>query len=377
MKILTETTEFTKFKGIPKYTVELAQRLLKNNDVHLLTSKYTFQELTGLTVHQTPAFERPPFLHVASTAIQFSRKLKKIRENEGIDIVHTQGADSMYGDVITMHSCHKAAVSQFKSERGTAYQILKTFEPLSNIVFQIEKKNMTGGRFKKIITPSCGVKRELIKLYGTPSEDIIPVPTGVDINAYHPRNRQTYNEKIRSGLGISREDTILLLTGWEFKRKGLRYIVDALPALPKDVKLLVVGGDDPTPYQVQASRLGVQDRLIFTGIVPEIRDYYAASDIFVFPTSYEAFSASTLEAVATGLPILAANVNGTEELIEDGKNGFFIDYDGADIAEKVGMVMDEGIKKMGEKARKTSEDYSWDLITERIEKVYAEIIKPD
>jgi len=55
-----------------------------------------------------------------------------------------------------------------------------------------------------------------------------------------------------------------------------------------------------------------------------VTEYYAASDIFVFPTAYEAFSLVTLEAVASGLPILATKVNGTEELIIESYNGFFI-----------------------------------------------------
>ena len=54
-----------------------------------------------------------------------------------------------------------------------------------------------------------------------------------------------------------------------------------------------------------------------------VTEYYAVSDIFVFPTAYEAFSLATLEAVASGLPILATKVNGTEELIIESYNGFF------------------------------------------------------
>jgi glycosyltransferase involved in cell wall biosynthesis len=79
--------------------------------------------------------------------------------------------------------------------------------------------------------------------------------------------------------------------------------------------------------------------------------------------------------VACGLPIVATKVNGTDELIEDGVNGFFVSRDGDDIADKIGRVIDRGIPKMGAEARRTALGYSWDRIAEKTLNVYREALE--
>lgn len=101
-----------------------------------------------------------------------------------------------------------------------------------------------------------------------------------------------------------------------------------------------------------------------------------SSDTFVFPTAYEAFLLATLEAVASGLPILATKINWTEELIKEGYNGFFIKRDPKDIAEKINILIeDKQLRKIvSRNARKTAENYSWDKIAKKTLEVYQNII---
>jgi len=170
---------------------------------------------------------------------------------------------------------------------------------------------------------------------------------------------------------------VLVCTGPNFHRKGLKKVILALPKLPAYIKIIAVGSGDSTPYKQLASKLGVADRVIFTGFVPRIEDYYCAGDIFVFPSLYEAFSLATLEAAASGLPIIATKINGTEELIKEGYNGFFVKRDPKDIAEKINiLIKDENLRKqMSRNARKTAENYSWDKCAKRTAEVYEELLK--
>jgi len=228
---------------------------------------------------------------------------------------------------------------------------------------------------KKIISVSEGVKREILENYDVPEDKIIVIPNGVDIDEFKPDEER--KKSIRERYGIKEDEVILMFSGYEFKRKGLRYIIEALPKVKGDVKLLVIGKDNPKPYKELALTLEFLDKIIFAGFVPDISEYYAASDVFVFPTAYEAFSLATLEAVASGLPILATKVNGTEELIEEGYNGFFIKRDPADIAEKINILIeDESLREqMGKNARKTAENYSWDKIAVMTMDVYEEMMR--
>ena len=94
------------------------------------------------------------------------------------------------------------------------------------------------------------------------------------------------------------------------------------------------------------------------------QDYYAAADVFVFPTRYEAFSLATLEAAAAGLPILTPRINGTEELIEDGVNGFFTEMNAASILERLRGLAEnpEARGRMSRAIQQTSLRYTWDRI---------------
>jgi len=127
----------------------------------------------------------------------------------------------------------------------------------------------------------------------------IELGSNVDLEEFKPDVEK--REKIRMKYGVDENDVVLMFSGYEFKRKGLRYIIEALPEIKENVKLLVVGRDNPRRYQELASKLGVLDKIIFTGFVPEIVDYYVASDIFVFPTLYEPFGLVISEALASAI----------------------------------------------------------------------------
>src|SRR5690606_35585564 len=139
----------------------------------------------------------------------------------------------------------------------------------------------------------------------------------------------------RAEHGIADDDTVLLWVGKEFRRKGLEPLIKALPGLPRSARAIVVGGDDPAPFQALAARLGVADRIVFVGHSSRVEDYFAAGDVFVFPTLYEAFALVTLEAAAAGLPLVTTRVNGTEDFVVDGENGAFIERDPASIVAAV------------------------------------------
>jgi len=142
------------------------------------------------------------------------------------------------------------------------------------------------------------------------------------------------------------------------------------------VKVLAVGGDNRAPYERKASELGVETRVVFAGATKEVKRYYACADLFVFPTAYEGFSMATLEAAASGLPVVATRVNGTEDLIVEGENGFFIERGSGDIAERVKQTLDGNmLRKMGARARESALPHSWDNIAKRTLKLYQEVLE--
>jgi len=315
--------------------------------------------------------EKPFWLQIASNAYYNTKYAKKLKKDFDIDIVHSQGAESLFCDVVTMHSCHKVWIKYYGSW-NLNNKIRSVFNPTNITVLNIEKKVIKN--CKKIIAVSKGVKREILENYNVPAEKIEVIPTGVNLDEFKQDAKK--REKIRMKYRINEDEIVLMFSGHEFRRKGLEFVIRALPLVKEDVKLLVVGRDNPTYYKRLVSKLGVLDKVRFAGFVSDISEYYSASDIFVFPTAYEAFSLATLEAVASGLPILATKVNGTEELIKEGYNGFFIRRDPNDIAEKINILIeDEQSRKIiSRNARKTAENYSWDKIAKKTLEVYQDSI---
>jgi len=375
MKILFLTANYSKQGAVAKYAVELSTRFAREHEVHVLCSAQD-HSVDGVVVHRIRIPWWPHWAHVGLNALKNTYYGRKLKEKYGIDVVHSQGAESLYQDVLKAPSCHLAAVEQFKRERGPVYSALKALEPASNIVLPIERYNYTRGNFRKAIVMSRGTYREIQGHYGVPDEKLKLIPNGVNIEEYTPDNRRLFREDTRRRHGLTEDDIILLFVGWEFKRKGLMHVIDALPKLPEDVKVLAVGGDDRRAYEKRALDLGVAGRVVFAGASRDVRRYYAAADMFVFPTAYEGFSMATLEAAATGLPVIATRVNGTEDLIREGENGYFVARDGADIAEKVNVIVDGGmLPRMSAKARESAIPHSWDIVANETMKLYREILE--
>ncbi|MFZ2005985.1 MAG: glycosyltransferase family 4 protein [Stellaceae bacterium] len=113
--------------------------------------------------------------------------------------------------------------------------------------------------------------------------------------------------------------------------KGHDRVIAALPALAAsqpDIAYLIVGEGDDRPRLLELARAtGVADRVLFTGAVSdtELPDYYRAADVFVMPSVQEGFGIVLLEAAASGLPVVAGNIDGSPDALADGALGWLVD----------------------------------------------------
>lgn len=365
------TVEYNKKGGISRCVAELAEHFAGEHEVHVYSIKWRDVYNKKIIFHKVPGLSGSSALSLTLFAIQNTSRFKSLRSE--YDIIHTNGADSNYQDIVTAHSCHRAWVDQYNSEKGRAFSL----RPADWAVLAIEKNNYGNRNYKKIIAISEGVKREIVHYYNVPPEDIVVIPNGVDLEEFKPD--MVAREQIRTRLKINENELILLFSSYEFHRKGLRFVIEALQKLPGNVKLLVIGKDNPVPYIKLAAELGVKDRIIFTGFVESINSYFAASDIFVFPTTYEPFGLVITEAMASGLPVITSKTAGAAELMTDGHDGLLLNapHDAGEISDRINLLVeDEALRKrMGKNARTTAEKYSWDENARRTFAVYQEISK--
>jgi len=307
--------------------------------------------------------------------LHFSRASYRACRSLNPDIVHTHG-EVPFGDVVTAQSCHKRAMavgSRFEPG-GTRF----TFGIADAVRLRNERLLYKQGKCRRVIAVSDGVRKELQEEYDVPSEKITVIPNGVDLDRFSPLRIPVDRPSMRNELGIGAGAQVLLIVANEFRRKGVHLVIDALARLNDDnLRLVVAGSDDPSPYIAQAKQQGLGPQVQFTRGRISVERLYAAADLFVMPTFYEAFSLATLEAASSGLPLLVTRVHGTSELIVDGNNGYFIERDADDIAAKIRLSLNDQkrLEQMKQHARKSAEPFSWQKIVPQVLSVYGSVLK--
>ena len=288
-------------------------------------------------------------------------------------IVHATGAIiSGRVDVSTVHYCHRAeTVSPRASRRRLLYRA--NAEAAAIMSRLAEDWCYRPARTRLLCPVSRGVEGELRRAFPDMAGSLRTVPNGVDMSVFSPD--RDARRAVRAELAIGDDVPLALFVGGDWQRKGVSHAVDALEHAP-GWHLAVAGPGDPEPLLVRARAAGTTERLRFLGPVREMPRLYAAADAFVLPTSYETFSLVTFEAAATALPLLVARVNGVEDVLVDGGNGWFIEPDGMDIARRLNELRadPELARALGAAAREAASGFTWEKMIEGYRAAYAEVV---
>ena len=195
---------------------------------------------------------------------------------------------------------------------------------------------------------------------------------GVDARAFHPRFR---SQSMRMEMsGGHPDDTLLLYVGRLSDEKQLEHI---RPALQLPNMRLALVGDGPARTRLQRGFAGLP--VAFMGYLrgERLAAAYASADIFVFPSRLETFGLVVVEAMAAGLPVVAARVGGVTEVVQEGVNGYtFESGDMNGLVAGVRAIAADGdqMRWMGRQAREYAEGQSWDAIMDELVDLYAAVI---
>jgi glycosyltransferase involved in cell wall biosynthesis len=174
--------------------------------------------------------------------------------------------------------------------------------------------------------------REEFLAAGVPAEKIAHIPHGVDTARFRPAE-SAERPRLRRQLGLPETGTLACYTGRLLRGKGLEALVDAFAAVaPRapEARLLLVGSGAGQALSIEDAlrertrRAGLGARVLFTGRVDRVEDFLRASDVFAFPSEFEALGISLVEAAACGLPSVGSRTGGIVDAIEEERSGLLV-----------------------------------------------------
>lgn len=331
--MISDVSPLTIEGGGERVLWEQASRLVKLGHRVRILSRSPRDGLTetverqGVSLHHFPADRRSLMRFFVSSIREARRAVARILAEEDCDVLHLQQPLSGYGAL--------------DSDRARGLPCLYTFYSPAPLEY-ISRRGMTGlhrpgliGRAGQVtlwaIERAC-VRRatrihvlsdfsagQLWKLYGIPSDRIVKIPGGADIERFQPALDR---RAVRASLGLPDRSPVLLTVRNLEARMGLDTLIRAMAILRRHVAdvLLLIGGAGSLRAHLEslAASLGLQEHVHFLGYVPEqdLPRYYQAADAFVLPTrELEGFGLITVEALAAGTPVLGTPVGATPEIL--------------------------------------------------------------
>ena len=220
---------------------------------------------------------------------------------------------------------------------------------------------------------SCSDGLRELALKTDPSVEISVIPDGIDLNKFAFIERKAEKKMVK-----------VLTIGRLIPRKGFQFLIKAIPEIAQNVNHdfeLKVVGDGPMKAQLVslAKKLEVDHKIDFVGSAPydELVRHYNDADLFVLPSLAEGMPLVILEAMATGLPVIASKVQGIEDLVQPDTNGYLVEpRNTKQLAKRITKLINEGKIRiqMGHKSLDRVRKYSWENIAQAYLKIFERIV---
>ncbi len=306
MKLALIRRHFSSTGGAELYLQRLLAALAKlNHSVTLLTESWEKPPAESRVVNLSAAGSR------AQKPVRFADAVDEFLRGEKFDCVFSLERTRRQDVYRAGDGVHRAWLEQRKKFAPWWKKPFIGRGAFHRNMLDLESETFSPSNTGRIIVNSEMVQRELVQYFQYPAGRITLVRNGIDVARFQSASRTD----ARKRWGFADDDFVLLFCGSGWERKGLKYLIAALPDSPK-IKLLVVGKGRPP----QAT----STRIVFAGSMPDVENAYAAADLFALPAIYEPSANVVFEAMAAGLPVITSASNGAAELIREGVDGTVI-----------------------------------------------------
>ncbi|PIU84511.1 MAG: hypothetical protein COS67_12835, partial [Deltaproteobacteria bacterium CG06_land_8_20_14_3_00_44_19] len=304
----------------------------RGHDVHILTRKLpdhkSNQEIIqGVREWRYDVDQSNDLSFIISTLLNCKRLFASIQNQYPFDCINFHQPFSALGvihfpaskKIKRIYNCHSLSFEEFRSRNPKPKGVIRRVLYFLNVKARKFIERRVLNKSDRIVVLSRFVQEKLWRAYEIPSEKIMVVPGGVDLQRFYPAADKA---EIRQSLNIPQEKVILFSVRNLVPRMGLKNLIYAIKEVVKAVPdiYFVLGGKGTLKNDLilLSQNLGVENHIRFTGFIPEekLPDYYRSADIFILPTlELEGFGLVTLEALASGVPVLGTPIGGTKEIL--------------------------------------------------------------
>ena len=382
--------------GAERVLYEESTRLTqRGHSAHVLTRKLPHhqadvEDINGVAEHRY-GFQLTPFpVFLSSILSDCRRTFRTLQQNSSFDLINFHQPFSAVGVISSpasrrvpmVYTCHSLSFEEYVSRTASPTDAKGWVHHRLQVVGRKLTEKVLLKRSERVVVLSEYTRRKLETLHGLPASKVSVIPGGVDLERFRPAKDKA---AIRSRLGLPADKFVLFTVRNLVPRMGLENLISAFEIVLKHRSdlLLVIGGEGPLApaLKKQVEKFSIAEHIRFAGYIPdeELPSYYRVADLFILPTrELEGFGLVTLEALASGLPVLATPVGGTKEILAHlGPDFLFDDLTPESMATGILRLLHgwgeeraahEDISKT---CRKVAEQhYSWNTHVSRLEDLF-------
>lgn len=358
------------------------------NHVSNLATELTDRRVE-VEVFTTDSARDIPFRRYTGDNTRFNFKVRRFHALKAANLPHGLGiiAPSMLPSLLS-EPCdivHAHSYGYFSTYAGTFVHrtrgvplVLTTHSDpgrphLQKRIFDAIVPELTLRQAQQVIAVTTSEARYLSSL-GVENRRIVVIPNGINLAAFRGGREKSQDTEFLRILYVGRV---------YLDQKGLEILIRAASILPNSIRwrLDIVGEDWGGAAKILelAQKLKIRERVRILGRLDEAKlvDAYYSADVLVMPSLFEPFGIVLLEAMASGLPIVASNVGGVPEVVDEEKTGLLVEPGNPkSLAAALEYILsNESLRRsMGRAGRKRVSQFSWDLIVPKILKVYEQVI---
>ena len=361
--------------GIQEHVSNLAQTLARQgHQLQIVTVRRNKSErvrdtFAGLDVIRVPQLNLPRTLTTQYLAIT-TALLIAMRLRGQADVVHYH---TFWPDAFTAFVVNKFVPTVYTAHESRF--LLMAEQPKSRRWLKLALRPFQG-----ILAPSTELL-EATRQLGVSSEKSAFIANAVDASKFRPG---VTGERVRERYGIPLDHCLILCPRRLVPKNGLEFLIESLPLIRRrfsGASVLIAGaGPERESLEARVRELGLQEYVIFAGSQDndDLPEFYAAADIVAIPSLKEATSIAGLEAMASARAVVATNVGGLPEIIEDGVSGLLVpprDPEALALAITRLIEMPELRKQLGLAARaRVEQKFTWEQVASETTRAYERAI---